>query len=151
MRFPILRWVSPLPVIGNFARHSCWQRNCQLSTSGFHCELEFFVVWFSEEYSSHLSGIVEPWFLESPSLFCFLFAASDICFHISRHTSSGREVVCFLVSLPNHVYPSGGLSFSRTNLVNPVHASDNEFLHPRSSNLQYVSPSILPRVYESFW
>ena len=25
------------------------------------------------------------------------------------------------------------------------------FLHPRSSNLQYVSPSIHPRMYESFW
>ena len=58
--------------------------------------------------------------------FAFLFAASDFCFHISGHTSSGREVVCFLVSLhPDHVYPSGGLSFSRTNLVNPVRASDN--------------------------
>ena len=86
-----------------------------------------------------------------PIFVLLFFATSDICFHISRHTSSGREVVCFLVSLPNHVYPSGGLSFSRTNLVNPVHASDNDFLHPRSSNLQCVSPSIHPRVYESFW
>ena len=44
--------------------------------------------------------------------FCFalLFAASDICFHISGHTLSGLEVVCFLVSLSqDHVYPSGGL------------------------------------------
>ena len=58
--------------------------------------------------------------------FAFFFAASDIHFHISGHTSSGREVVCFLVSLhPDQVYPSGGLSFSRTNLVYPVHASDN--------------------------
>ena len=58
--------------------------------------------------------------------FAFFFAASDIHFHISGHTSSGREVFCFLVNLPlDHVYPSGGLSFKRTNLVNPVHASDN--------------------------
>ena len=60
--------------------------------------------------------------------FPFFFAASDINFHISGHTSSGREVFCFLVSLaPDHEDPSGGLSFSRTNLVNPVHASDNSF------------------------
>ena len=42
--------------------------------------------------------------------FAFFFAASHINFYMSAHTSSGREVVCFLVSLtPDHVYPSGGL------------------------------------------
>ena len=56
-----------------FARHCCWHRNFQLSPSGFHCELEFFVVWFDEEHSSQLSGIVELWFLDSPSLFSLLF------------------------------------------------------------------------------
>ena len=35
-----------------FARHCCWHRNFQLSTSGFHCELEFFVFCFNREYSS---------------------------------------------------------------------------------------------------
>ena len=60
--------------------------------------------------------------------FAFRFDASDICFHISGHTLSGRGVVCFLVSLsPDHVYPSGGLSFNNMNLVKPVHASDNSF------------------------
>ena len=58
--------------------------------------------------------------------FAFRFDASDICFHISGHTSSGREVVYFLVSLLlDQVYPSGGLSFNRINLVRLVHASDN--------------------------
>ena len=110
-----------------FARHCWWHRNFQLSTSGFDCELEFFVIWFVEEYSLQVSGIVELWFLDSPSLFCFLFfAASDMCYHLSDHTLSGREVVCFLVSLPtDHVYPSGGLSFNKVNLVKPVHASDH--------------------------
>ena len=130
LRFPILLWVSPLLLIGNFARHGCWHRNFQLSTSGFHCELEFFVVWLNEEYPSHLFGVFE--FRFHRLCFAFLFAASDI------HISSRREVVCFLVSLPlDHVYPSGCLSFSRTNIVNPVHASDTSFLHPRSSNLQH--------------
>ena len=32
--------------------------------------------------------------------FAFSFAASERNFHISSHTSSGREVVCFIVSLP---------------------------------------------------
>ena len=58
--------------------------------------------------------------------FAFFFDASDICFHKSGQTLSGREVVCFLVSLP-HVYPSGGLSFNKMNLVKPVHASKKSF------------------------
>ena len=58
--------------------------------------------------------------------FALRFDASDMCFHMSDHTLSGLEVVCFLVSLsPDHVYPSGGLSFNEINLVKPVHASDN--------------------------
>ena len=59
--------------------------------------------------------------------FCFAlrFDASDISFHISGHTLSGLEVVCFLVSLsPDHVFPSSDLSFNKINLVKPVHASD---------------------------
>ena len=43
----------------------------------------------------------------SVAYFCFalLFAASHICFHISGHTLSGLEVVCFLVSLlPDHEF-----------------------------------------------
>ena len=56
-----------------FARHCCWHRNFQLSTGGFQCELEIFVVWLNEEYSYHLPGIVELWFLDCPSLLCFLF------------------------------------------------------------------------------
>ena len=56
-----------------FARHCCWHRNFQLSTSGFHCELEFFIVWFNEEYSSQLSGIVELRLLDSPLLLRFAF------------------------------------------------------------------------------
>ena len=54
------------------------------------------------------------------AIFC---AASEKCVHKSGHTLSGREVVCFLVSL--HPYLSGGLSFNKMNLVKPVHESDN--------------------------
>ena len=109
-----------------FARHCCWHRRFQLSPIGFHGECIFFVIWFNEKDSSQLSGIIELWFLDSHFCFAFFFAASDICFHIYGHTSSEREVVCFLVSLhPDHVYPSNDLSFNRTNLVKPVHASHN--------------------------
>ena len=60
--------------------------------------------------------------------FAFFLAASDMCFHISGDTFSDFEVVCFLVSLSlDHVYPSGGLSLNKMNLVKPVHASDNSF------------------------
>ena len=60
--------------------------------------------------------------------FCFSlrFDASDIRFHISGHTLSGLEVVCFLVGLPRTMYiGQGALSFNKMNLVKPVHASDN--------------------------
>ena len=75
-----------------FARHCCWHRNFQLSTSGFHRELEFFIVWFNEEYSSQFSGIDELWFLDSPSLFCFLLCCighkfQHVCPHIVRTRS----------------------------------------------------------------
>ena len=52
--------------------------------------------------------------------FCFalLFAASDICFHIYRHSLSGLDVVCVLVSLsPDHAHTSGGLSFNICRVV----------------------------------
>ena len=73
--------------------------------------------------------------------FCFAlrFDASDICFHISGHTLSGLEVVCFLVNLPpNNEHPSGGLSFNTMNLVNLSMRPTLLFLHQRSNNLQYV-------------
>ena len=72
LAFPNIALGLPTALNRNFARHCCWHRNIQLSTSGFHRKLEFFVVWLNEEYSSQLSGIVELWFLDSPSLFCFL-------------------------------------------------------------------------------
>ena len=66
------------------------------------------------------------------------FDAWDICFHKSGHTLSGLEVVCFLVSLPpDHVFPSGGLSFNEIILWSPSMHLIILFLHPRSSNHQY--------------
>ena len=65
-------------------------------------------------------------FLIAHFCFAFVFAASDICFHICGHTLSGLEVVCFLESLsPDHVYPSSGFSFNKMKTVEPVHESDN--------------------------
>ena len=91
-------------------------------------------------------AIVELWFLDCPALLCFLsffFAASDIKFHISGHTSSGREVFCFIASLlPDHVYPSGGFSIGGQILwILSMHPTIL-FLHPRSSNLQSVFSNI---------
>ena len=70
--------------------------------------------------------------------FAFFLAASDIRVHKSGHTSSGREVVCCLVSLlPDHVYPSGGLSLIRWILWSLSMHPIIPFHHPCSSNLQY--------------
>ena len=86
---------------------------------------KFFIICFNEEdvIFWNYRALV---FSTAHSCFALLFDASDTCFHISGHTLSGLEVVCFLVSLdPKHVYPSGDLSFSKLNIVKPVHASDN--------------------------
>ena len=72
LAFPNSAVGFPTALYRYFATHCGWHRNFQLSTSGFHCELEFFIILFFEEYSSQLSGIVDFWFLDSPSLFCFL-------------------------------------------------------------------------------
>ena len=122
LAFPRFAVGLPTAIYWYFASHCCWHRNFLLSSSGFDYELEFFIVWFDEVY----------WPLHCLALSSFSFSIAhlccDICVHTSGHTSSGREVVYFLVSLlPDHVYPSGGLSFKKMNLVNPVHASDYSF------------------------
>ena len=52
---------------------------------------------------SNFSGIIELWFADCTFLLLLRIDASDICFHISGHASSGLEVVCFVSLLP-HVY-----------------------------------------------
>ena len=125
-----------------FARPCCWHWNFQLSASGFHRELEFFVVWLSEEYSSQFSGIVKPWFLDSPSLFGFPFCCIR---HMLPHIwlyIVGSWGCLFPRQSQDHVYHSSDLSLNIRNLVKPVHASDNSFsIHVPVINLffqQYV-------------
>ena len=128
LRFPILWWVSPTALYRYCARHCCWHRNFQLSTSGFHSEFEFFVVWLNEEYSSQVSSVFELWFLDSPSLFCFLFRCIGHKFpHIWPYIIRTRGCLFPRKSPPGQ---GVGLSFSRKNLVNPVHASDNSLSPP---------------------
>ena len=104
------------------ARHCCWHRNFQLSTSICHDTLQFIISKFNSENTTQSSGIIEFWLLDGP---LFLFALRCIWCHISGHTLSGLEVVCFLVSLSlDHVYPSSGFSFSTMNLVKSVHTSE---------------------------
>ena len=55
----------PVRTLLNFTRHCCWHRNFQLSTSGFHCELAFFIVWFNEAFSSQLSDFLRALFIIS--------------------------------------------------------------------------------------
>ena len=128
VRFPILRWFSPLLFVGILQGIAVG-----IGTSNF-LRAAFIVSLNSSSFGSmkHISlnclALSSFVFSIIHLCFAFFFAASDINFHMSGHTSSGLEVVCFLVSLPpDHVNPSGGLSFNRTSLVEPVHASDNSF------------------------
>ena len=125
-----------------FARHCCWHRNFQLSPSGFDCDCEFFIVWFYEVYSSHLSGIVEFWFLDSPSLFCFLFCCIR---HMSPHIWPYivRTRGCFFLYVSPRTMCTHQVAFRsiRWILWSLSMHQTILFLHPRSSNLQHVSPS----------
>ena len=95
----------------SFIRHCCWHRNFQLLRA-------FFIIRLNSSSSGSILKIPRNLlalssFGFSMANFCFSlrFDASDICFHISGHTLSGLEVVCFLVSLhPDSENPSGGLS-----------------------------------------
>ena len=81
--FGVLQGIAAGIGISNFPRKFSW--------------FEFFIFWFNEEDTSCLCRIFELWFLDCPLLLCFWF--HQTCFHISGHTLSGLEVVCFLVNL----------------------------------------------------
>ena len=104
LRFPILRWVSTLLFIGILQGIAAG-----IGTFNF-LRAAFIVSLSSSSFGSMKNIPLNCLALSSFSLsmahlcFAFFFAASDICFHISGHTLSGLEVVCFLVSLhPDHV------------------------------------------------
>ena len=126
------------------ARHCCWHRNFQLSTSGFHCEHEFFVVWFNEEYASHLSGVFE---------LCFLFCCIE---------HKVPRIWPYIIRTRGYLFPRK--SPTRTmyirqvafrSLFEPCESCPciRQFfmLHPSSSNLQSVFQTIHPVTYMSFW
>ena len=100
LRFPILRWVSPLLFIGILQGIAAG-----IGTSNF-LRAALIVSLNSSSFGSikniPLTCLALSSFGFSIAYFCFafFFAASDICVHISDHTSFGQEVFGFLVSLP---------------------------------------------------
>ena len=80
-----------------FARHCCWHRYFQFSPSSSPCELEFIVVWSKEGFSSQLSGIIELWFLDSPSGVLLSFSLHRTC--ISTYLATDYQDEKFFVSL----------------------------------------------------
>ena len=153
LRFPILRWVSPLLFIGILQGIAAG-----IGTSNF-LRAAFIVRLNSSSFGSMkkipLNFLALSSFGFSIVDFCFAFfvAASDIYFlHIFGHTSSGREVFLSPRKSPRtmciHQVASRStrwilwsLSMHQTTL----------FLHPRCSNLLYFSPVTHPRMCVSFW
>ena len=108
-----------------FTRHCCWYRNSQLPAAVFHDVLEVLVLRSTEEDTTWLPGIIELWFLDSPLSLRFAFRCiRHMLPHIWPYIVGSWGCLCPRLS-PDHVYPSGGLSFNKMNLVKPVHASDN--------------------------
>ena len=87
--------VSPPVFIGILQGIAAGIGTSNFLRSAFHCELEFFIVWFNKVIPYQWSGIVELWFLIAHLRLAFIFDAADMCFHMPVHTLSGREVVWF--------------------------------------------------------
>ena len=78
--------------------------------------------------------------------FPFFFDASDICFHISGHTLSGREVVCFLVSLlPDHVPAAPGLRLMFSDTLHLL-----QFFNVRDHNVSFPDSTRVQRITEKY-
>ena len=58
LRFPNVAVGLSTALYWYFARHCCWHRNFQLSSSSFDFEFEFFIVWLDELYCSHCRVLV---------------------------------------------------------------------------------------------
>ena len=114
LRFQILLQVSPRHFTGVLQGIAAGIGISNLLRAILMVCLKFFIIWFNEEDTTFCLALSSFGFSISHFCFAFRFYASDICFHISGHTLSGLEVVCFLVSLPpDRVHPSGGLSFKK--------------------------------------
>ena len=75
--------------------------------------LVIFVTWINRINSCQISGIMEFWFLDSPLLLLFFWAAFPILVQASGHMWCERDVVWIFVSLlPDHMYPFGRVSFN---------------------------------------
>ena len=124
--FPILRQVSPRQFTGVLQGIADGIGTYNFLRAAFIVSLNSSSSGSMKKIPRNCLALSRFGFSTAHLCFAFFFDASDTCFHKTGHTSSGREVVCFLVSLsPDQAYPSGGLPFSRKNLVNPVHVSDN--------------------------
>ena len=85
--------------------------------------------------------------------FALRFDASYICFHISGHTLSGLEVVCFLVSLLTRPCITHQVAFRSITWILWSLSMHQIILfhHLRSSNLQSVFPTLRRVMYMLFW
>ena len=103
-----------------------WHRSFQLSTRVVHNVFEFFISWINELNTAQFSCIVMLRFFDSPLLLFFAFRRFR---HILPNLwppsvwPGSRLLSCQF--LPDHVYPSGGFSSKKVNIVKPVHVSDN--------------------------
>ena len=115
LRVPILWWVSPLLFIGILQGIAAGIGTSNFLRAAFIVSLNSSSVGSMKNIPLNCLVLSSFGFSIAHLCFTFFFTASEIHFHVSGHTSSGREVFCFLVSLlPDHVYPSSGLSFRRT-------------------------------------
>ena len=139
-RFPILRWVSPLLFTGILQGIAAG-----IGTSNFLCAAFVVILKFSSFGSMKnipvsCLAFVEFWFLDRPSLFCFLFRCNrHMLPHIWPYIIRTRGCL-FPRQSPSwtmFILPLAFPSVQRILRSLPMHLIIL-FLHPRSSNLQSV-------------
>ena len=117
----------------------CWHRTFPTLYESFY------IVWLNSSSSGSMKKIprnclVLSSFGFSIVHFCFAFSLHQPC--ASTHLATHRLDEKLFVFLKDHVYPSGGLSFSKMILVKPVHASENSL-----STVQFFSNNTSSDVY----
>ena len=152
LRFPILRQVFPMQFAGVLQGMAAGIGISNFLRAFLMVCLNYSSFGSMTKIPRNLLALSSFGFSIAQFCFALLFAASDICFHISGHTLSGLEVDCFLASLLlDRAYPSGGLSFNKMNLVKPVHASDNSLSPSTFQFFINISPTLHQVMNELFW
>ena len=153
--FSIFGLVFP-NIAASFEAPFCWCFTWRIGLSNF-LQTFFMVCLNSSSFGSMMKiprnclALSSFWFLDSPCLLCFSLHQTYASTYLAIHWRVLRLFASLVSLLPDHEYPSGGLSFNINKSCEACPCIRYFFLHPRPSNHQYVFPTIHPVMYVLFW